>query len=199
MNECPLTLDAVLSEIAARLARAAADRRSAMHVPVVGTADGNLRMMVLRACDPELALLRFHTDARSPKVGGVGQGSPVSILAFDPLDKVQIRARGLGRIETYGPVADAAWAEASVLARRCYLTEAAPGTAADRPLSGLPSEIEGKRPSEEQLLPARENFAVLLVTLTALDWLYLAHDGHRRAKFVRGDGGQPWQGTWVVP
>lgn len=119
MNECPLTLDAVLSEIAARLARAAADRRSAMRVPVVGTAEGNLRMMVLRACDPELALLRFHTDARSPKVGGVGQGSPVSILAFDPLDKVQIRARGLGRIETYGLVADAAWAEASVLARRC--------------------------------------------------------------------------------
>ena len=59
--------------------------------------------------------------------------------------------------------------------------------------------MEGIRPSEEQLLPARENFAVLLIEPTSLDWLYLAHDGHRRAQFARAMPGQDWQGTWVIP
>lgn len=199
MNECPGTLHEVLIDIVARLTGAARDRRSPMHVPVVGTADGDLRMMVLRACDADLSQLRFHTDARSPKAFGIGQGAPVSILAFDPHHKVQIRARGVGRIETREPIADAAWAEASTYARRCYLAEAAPGSAAEAPLSGLPQEVEGVRPSEAQLVPARQNFAVLMVGLTALDWLYLAHNGHRRAKFARGDANMPWQGTWAVP
>ena len=96
-----------------------------------------------------------------------------------------------------GPQADAAWAAATAFARRCYLAEAAPGTPALRPLSGLPEAVEGLMPSEEQLLPARENFAVLLIEVQHLDWLYLANSGHRRAQFTRGAEG--WQGTWVVP
>ena len=198
MNE-EMTLDGVLADMAASLGQAAKDRHSAMHMPVVGTADGDLRIMVLRACDPGFAALRFHTDARSPKAGKIGSGAPVSLLAYDPAAKIQIRARGTGRIETHGAVADAAWSQANAFARRCYLAESGPGTPVARPVSGLPGEVEGIRPSEEQLVPARENFAVLLVTLTSLDWLYLAHNGHRRAKFSRGDADQPWQGTWVIP
>lgn len=191
------TLEAVLADCTARLQQAARDRRSAMHVPVVGTADGDLRMMVLRACAPDLALLRLHTDARSPKARTIGAGGRVSLLAFDGAAKIQLRLRGAGRIEHRGPVADAAWAEATAFARRCYLAEAAPGTAAERPLSGLPDDVEGTMPSEALLIPARENFAVLLIEPDSLDWLYLANSGHRRAQFTRGDGG--WQGTWVVP
>lgn len=198
MNEI-LALDDVLMDIGTRLQTAAQDRRSAMHMPVVGTSDGDLRMMVLRACDPDLAALRFHTDARSPKVGKIGEGARVSLLTFDPEAKIQIRAHGQGRIETSGAIVEGAWADASEYARRCYLAEAGPGTPATGPVSGLPADVEGIRPNYEQLLPARENFAVLLVSLTSLDWLYLAHNGHRRAKFSRGEPGQPWQGTWVIP
>lgn len=197
MNEI-LTLDDVLADISERLQRAARDRRSAMHMPVVGTRDGDLRMMVLRSCDPDFAL-RLHTDARSHKVATIGAGAPVGLLAFDPEAKVQIRARGTGRIETSGPAVDAAWAQADAYARRCYLAEAGPGTQIAAPASGLPLAVEGIRPTEEQLVPARENFAVLLIALTSLDWLYLAHNGHRRAKFSRGGPGQPWQGTWMIP
>ena len=199
MNEFVGGLHDVLHDISTRLGAAARDRKSPMHTPVIGTADGDLRVMVLRACDSDLAALRLHTDARSPKAALVTQRPEVALLAYDPAAKIQIRARGLGRIEREGPVADAAWAAATAFARRCYLTSAGPGSEADGPLSGLPPELEGIRPTEEQLLPARENFAVLLITLTELDWLYLAHNGHRRAKFSRGDAGRPWQGTWVVP
>jgi hypothetical protein len=193
------TLDAVLADVAAHLTHAARDRKSPMHVPVVGTADGDLRMMVLRSCDPEIGLLRFHTDARSTKAASIAANGMASVLAFDPEAKIQLRLRGPARIETAGPVADAAWAAASEYARRCYLAVAAPGSRADRPGSGLPVEVEGIRPSEEQLLPARENFAVLLIEPLSLDWLYLAHDGHRRAQFARPGPGQDWQGTWVIP
>jgi hypothetical protein len=193
------TLEAVLADAAAQLARAARDRKSPMHVPVVGTPDGDLRMMVLRACDPDMALLRLHTDARSPKAAAVMAQGAASLLAHDPVTKTQLRLRGPARIETSGPVADAAWAASTPFARRCYLAMAAPGTSAGEPVSGLPIEIEGQQPSEDQLIPARANFAVLLIEPTSLDWLYLANSGHRRAQFARAAVGQAWQGTWAVP
>lgn len=193
------TLDAVLADAATHLTRAARDRKSPMHVPVVGTADGDLRMMVLRSCDQAIGLLRFHTDARSTKTATIGGNGMASVLAFDLEAKIQLRLRGTARTETTGAIADAAWAAASPYARRCYLAVGAPGSPVDQPGSGLPTEVEGIRPSEEQLLPARENFAVLLIEPHSLDWLYLAHDGHRRAQFTRGEPGQDWQGTWVIP
>ncbi|MEE4287832.1 MAG: flavin-binding protein, partial [Erythrobacter sp.] len=73
-----------------------------------------------------------------------------------------------------------------------------PGTASDAPTSGLPDELEGVEPSDAQLVPARANFAVLVVTLEELDWLYLAHTGHVRARFARGTDGD-WEGGWVSP
>lgn len=189
----------VLADAETRLAKGARDRRSPMHMPVVGTGDGDLRMMVLRDCASRLSLLRFHTDARSPKAAAIGPEGLVSVLAFDPVDKVQVRLRGPARIETAGPVADAAWAAASALARRCYLAVAAPGTPSREPVSGLPPEVEGLRQSEAQLLPARQNFAVLLIEPTSLDWLHLAQTGHRRAQFTRPAPSEDWQGTWVIP
>jgi pyridoxamine 5'-phosphate oxidase len=192
-------LQTALAAAIEHLSNAAQDRRSAMHVPVIGTADGDLRMMVLRACAPDLALLRFHTDARSPKVAAITEQPQVSILAHDPEARVQLRLRGHARVELTGVTADAAWDEASAYARRCYLAQAAPGSNLLGPASGLPAEVEGQVPSAEQLLPARQNFAVMLVEPTSLDWLHLAHTGHRRAQFSRRAVGDAWRGEWVGP
>ena len=59
--------------------------------------------------------------------------------------------------------------------------------------SGVPCGIAAS------ITAAREGAKVLLIEPTSLDWLYLAHDGHRRAQFTRTGPGQDWQGTWVVP
>ena len=187
----------VQTDIAARLADAASNRRSAMHMPMVGTADADVRMMVLRAFDAQLWECRLNTDARSSKVAAIGSGAPVGLAFYDPAAKVQIRARGVGRVETSGAQVDAAWAKADNFARRCYLAQSAPGGAMAAPGSGLPPEVEGIKPSDEQLLPARANFAILLVALHHVDWLYLAHDGHRRAQFDLRGGAV--EGRWVVP
>jgi 3-hydroxyisobutyrate dehydrogenase len=38
-----------------------------------------------------------------------------------------------------------------------------------------------------------------MISITAVDWLYLAHTGHVRAQFNRAGEGIEWQGRWVAP
>ena len=190
------SLDDVHSDLKARLSRAASDRRQAMHVPVVVTSDVDARTMVLREFDPDNWTLRFHTDKRAPKVAAIEADPRMAVLFYDKAEKVQIRVRGVGNVLTDQPITDTAWKASTNFARRCYLGDG-PGTASEGPTSGLPSQFEGREPSDEQLIPARENFAVLLVQLAELDWFYLAHSGHSRAQFTLVDG--EWQGRWVSP
>lgn len=185
-------LEAIRRDVQGRLGRAARDRNSSMHIPAVATGGGDARLMVLREFDAAGWRLRFNTDARSPKVAAIEADPRVGVLFYDAEAKVQIRCRGRGTILTEGALVDAAWSEADSYARRCYLGEA-PGTRVSQPSSGLPEWVEGKRPSEDELAPARANFALLLVEVEEIDWYHLAHTGHRRA-LLRRDGGE-----WLTP
>lgn len=190
------TLEEVRRDWFGRLARAPRDRKCALHTPVVVSAPADARVMVLRAFDQEGAMLRFHTDARSPKVAAIAADPRMAVLFYDKSAKIQIRVQGAGRIESDGQIADAAWGSSHNFARRCYLGEG-PGSVSDVPTSGLPPEFEGVEPDDEQLIPARGNFAVLLIDVEKVDWLYLAHTGHIRAQFTRA--GEGWEGRWVTP
>jgi len=190
-------LDTILSEIHHHLHHGAIRRKSPMHTPVVGTADGDLRVMVLREFDPVTRVLRFHTDTRSPKVAAIAADPAMTVLLYDPEAKVQIRARGIGRIETSGELADGAWAQSTPFAKRCYLAENAPSADSSAAVSGLPEWVEGITPTEEQVAPGRENFAIVLVEVSSFDWLYLASTGHRRARFEFN--GIQVSSTWLVP
>ncbi len=191
------TLNDVETDLKQHLVRAAKDRRSPMHVPAVVTSDVEARGMVLREFNSNAWTLRFHTDNRAPKVAAIEADPRMSVLFYDKNSKIQIRAKGRGLILQDDPVSQAAWDNGTNFARRCYLGEG-PGAQSDVPTSGLPDEFEGYEPTDEQLIPARENFAVLLIDLTDLDWLYLAHTGHVRAQFTK-DGSGDWQGRWVSP
>jgi 3-hydroxyisobutyrate dehydrogenase len=190
------TLADIEADLARRMGRAAKDRRSPMHVPTVVTSDVDARIMVLREFDREDWRLRFHTDTRAPKVAAIEADPRMAVLFYDKGAKIQIRVRGRGEILREHPVVEAAWDNGSNFARRCYLGDG-PGTPSDAPTSGLPEALEGTEPSDEQLEPAREHFAVLRITLDELDWLYLAHTGHVRAQFVRRQ--ESWEGRWVSP
>lgn len=192
------TLDDVLTDCRNRLIRAPRDRKSPMHTPVIVTGDVDARVMVLRAFDSTAWWLRLHTDARAPKAEVIAADPRAAVLFYDKGAKIQIRARGHAAIVTQGAEVDAAWAAGTNFARRCYLGDG-PGSVSAVPTSGLPSEFEGVEPDDAQLVPARENFALLRITLTAFDWLYLAHTGHVRAQFDRSDEGAAWQGRWVSP
>jgi 3-hydroxyisobutyrate dehydrogenase len=190
------TLDDVLTDCRNRLIRAPRDRKAPMHTPVIVTADVDARVMVLRAFDSQNWRLRLHTDARAPKAAVVYADPRIAVLFYDKGAKIQIRARGTAAIVREGAEVDAAWAASTNFARRCYLGEG-PGAASNAPTSGLPPEFEGVEPDDAQLVPARPNFALLTITLTAFDWLYLAHTGHVRAQFARA--GEAWDGRWVSP
>lgn len=181
------------------LGRGAVDRRSPMHTPVVAsvTADGapDARVMVLRAADRATARLRFHTDARSPKCAAL-DGRPVAVLAYHPGEAVQMRLAGTARIVREGPEIDAIWTNSTPFARRCYMVEAVPGTPRASAGSGLPPNVEGRKPELAELVPARANFALVMIDIASIDWLHLAQSGHRRAVFGAADG---WAGQWRVP
>ena len=187
-------LDEIRRHAATCILQGADQWRSPFHTPVVATSDADLRVMVLRGFDPDTWTLRFNTDARAPKVASVGEGASVGVLFYDAHSKLQLRGRGEGWIERDGPPVDEAWEAATNFARRCYLGEA-PGETSDTPTSGLPEWAEGIEPDEAQLIPARENFALLLLRLETLDVLHLAHTGHRRALFELPDG----EGRWIAP
>lgn len=181
----------------------ASKRTSPAHTPVVGSIDASgiaqLRVMVLREASRNLRRLRFHTDSRSAKMVDFAKNERVSILMYDATEKLQLRLFGTARLETIGPEVDAAWTESTPFARRCYLAESAPGLSANGPTSGLPSWIEGKQPTEDQLNGARTNFAILWCEVTELEWLYLANSGHRRARWKWDDAMQNWSGRWLIP
>ena len=192
-------LPEILAHAWTLLVRGGADRRSPLHTPAVCSVDEaglpQARVMVLRKADRAAGTLRFHTDARSPKVAQL-DGRPVAVLAYHGPEQVQLRISGIARIGRNTKEADEIWAQSTLFARRCYLAEQAPGTNLPGPASGLPAWIEGQQPTNEQIVPARENFAVLWVGATAIDWLHLANSGHRRAVFRAEDG---WAGAWVAP
>ena len=197
----PNTLDAVLADIWMRLVRGGADRRSAFHTPVVASVDADglpqQRVMVLRKCIEAEAVMRFHTDLRSAKVSEIEVGGRISVLGYDAAAKIQIRASGFATVTGAGDAADAAWVASSPSSRRCYLTRYAPGSVADKPISGLPISLENRVPERSETEAGRANFAVLTVKLDRLEWLYLAHDGHVRARFAAHEG--TWAGEWLIP
>lgn len=191
-----------LAELHRIIAQGVQNRKSAAHHPVVASVDEHgapqQRVMILRDFDTTTRELRFHTDIRSGKIHQIREKSKTSVLVYDESAKVQIRLSGFASV---GDVAtsDVAWRGSTAFARRCYLVENAPGSLAEAPTSGLPVWIAGKQPEEKDLIPARENFAAILITIDVMEWLYLANAGHRRARWHWDEQIQSWSGNWLVP
>lgn len=193
-------LDGSLDAAQRLISNGAANRKSAAHCPVVATIDAMgkpaQRIMILRHVDWTSRTLRFHTDARATKVDEA-HNAPISALFYDPDAKIQLRLCGQSRIERNGTLVDAAWDQATLFARRCYMAERAPGAVTDMPTSGLPEAMEGKQPTAAEITPSRGNFAVLLMEFDRIEWLYLANQGHRRARWRCIE--EEWQGCWLIP
>lgn len=205
INEEPFLNDLKLSlEQAWQLLReGASDRHSPLHTPAVATVTSagtpSQRIMVMRAVDQESRQLRFNSDARGSKVTEIGKQAGVSVLGYHVDAKVQLRLSGKALVRSTGPEVDAAWEQASLYGQRCYLAEPGPGSRVDAPSSGLDPVMEGVKPTPEQVRPARAHFAILHVEVERIEWLYLAHRGHRRAVFEWHAAANRWDGSWLVP
>lgn len=174
------------------LAEAARDRNAAMHTITVATVAQRslpqVRTVVLRAADGATRQLRFHTDLRSPKIAELAASHAVQVLAYDPGQKVQLRLSGSATIHHGDTVWQSAWQAAHRQSRLCYGQTDAPGTTLSDPLT---------QPLDDS---CKQNFAVVSVTVSAMDWLYLAAAGHRRARFKWSDSdGGVLTSAWIAP
>ncbi len=176
------------------LARGTADRRSPCHTPSVATIgeDGTprARIVVLRAFDPAVPSLRFHTDVRSPKWRELAAKPEVALLFYDPGAKLQVRAEAVAALHHGDADADAAWTTSQPMSRVCYGTSPAPGTAiASGDAFSLPE-------TDDAIAAGRINFGAVVCRIRRLDVLHLDHSGHRRAAFDFVAG---VTGSWLAP
>ena len=199
MNDVPIPsfyddLAETRAQAWALLARGVADRRSPFHAPTLATVglDGRprARVVILRACDSARAMLRFNTDRRTAKFAELAANPLVALTGYDTGAKIQIRIEGRASLHVDDAVADAAWASARPFSRICYGTAPAPGTL-------LEAAGDFSLPSEDaEIAAGRENFSAVVIEVEALEWLFLAHAGHRRARF---GGTSAAGGVWPTP
>lgn len=190
-------LAATLAEVWRLLARGVADRRHGFHHPGVATTgiDGRprLRTVILRGVVPAARQVRFHTDLRSDKVAELARDARIALMFYDESAKVQVRLEGRAVIHAGDAVTDMAWAQSKPMSRACYGTQPAPG-------SVIPAADAFTLPGSADTETARGlvNFRAVVATADSLEWLWLAHGGHRRARFAWGaDGSQTAE--WLVP
>ena len=192
--------DLIFDEIWTLLARGVVDRSEDFRLPTVIVNKGEFsdgRIVVLRGAFKEKRVLRFHTDLRSSKISALKNNNNIYFLFYNKKRKIQVRAKGVATIHYQDEVTKEAWAKTQVISRKCYLASQAPGSVSDTPHPGYPKELEGKNPNIEDTEIGFDNFCVIESKINEMEWLYLASQGHRRAKILIKD--QKIITDWLTP
>lgn len=179
----PPSDDDLYHRIWMELQRATQDRHHDWRTPVLTSVDAKgapqARTVVLREVFEATRELAFYTDCRSPKVAELQVTPQTALVFWSKRLSWQLRLSARVRVDTTGPLLDAAWARISQTAAASdYLSATAPGS----PLS-----------LHNHTLKKQHNMAILVAQVDVLDWLELARSGHRRARLTV-------EGTeWRVP
>lgn len=192
--------DEILDWVWATWADAARQRKHPLHTGVVANVENGvpqMRTVVLRGVDPVARSLRFHTDARAPKIEQLRAVPHLRWLFYDPLRRIQLTALAEARVWTSGPLFQRAWAETSLMSRRCYLSSAGPGSEAAQAEPGIPESLRERRPTHAESEPGAQRFAVVETLVREIDWLALTAGGNRRARLTWTT--DRWTGQWLYP
>ena len=146
------------------------------------------RVVVLREFNSKERYLRFHTDARAPKIKHFQKNSNASILGYDPALKIQLKLQGNVEVHLKDDVTISSWNESTTRSKKCYSVEGG-------------SSLEINNPAEYDIKDVNIedgylNFAVIKFTYTSLEFLYLKSSGHRRALHSWDD---ELVSNWLVP
>jgi hypothetical protein len=184
----PQSLESLHGEIWDRLGLAATDLSHPWRTPTLATAGPDhpdARVVILREVDPQARTLVCFSDSRAHKVSGVRIHPVATWCFYDPVQRIQLRARGETRAHVGNALARQYWDKLPHSSRRLYATTPRPG---ERVLA--PWEIPfGDHPSEQ--------FAVLVTTVHEMDWLQLKTDWHERARFLWDS--DSWEAHWACP
>ena len=201
MNNIPNyynNIDLILDEIWSLLQRGVADRNEDFRLPVVivsATDSAEGRIVVLRGAFKDKNILRFHTDFRSSKIKSLKENKKIYFVFYNKKRKIQVRAEGVAIVHKDNEITKEAWTKTQTMSRKCYLSPQAPGDFINDSASDLSKDMGNEIPTYEQSEMGYKNFCVIESKIKSFEWLYLASQGHRRAKFMLDEN----KSTWLVP
>jgi hypothetical protein len=191
-------IDLILDEIWSLLQRGVADRNEDFRLPVVivnSTDSAEGRVVVLRGAFKDKNILRFHTDFRSSKIKSLKENKKIYFVFYNKKRKIQVRAEGVAIVHKDNEITKEAWTKTQMMSRKCYLSPQAPGDFINDSASDLSKDMGNEIPTYEQSEIGYKNFCVIESKIKSFEWLYLASQGHRRAKFMLDEK----KSTWLVP
>ena len=177
---------------------AVTNRSSQFRIPVFicgDQKDFDGRIVVLRKSDQSNNLLQFHSDIRSDKIAKLKNNKNASMLFYDKEEKIQVRLKVECTINYSNEITKESWSKTGHISRKCYLVDNGPGTESSTPTSGLKPELDNFEFTMEQSEEGYKNFTVIQCKISSIEWLYLAAQGHRRAKFELDNNKE----YWLVP
>jgi len=191
-------INLILDEIWSLLQRGVADRNEDFRLPVVivsATDSAEGRIVVLRGAFKDKNILRFHTDFRSSKIKSLKENKKIYFVFYNKKRKIQVRAEGVAIVHKDNEITKEAWTKTQMMSRKCYLSPQAPGDFINESASDLSKDMGNEIPTFEQSEIGYKNFCVIESKIKSFEWLYLASQGHRRAKFMLDEN----KSTWLVP
>ena len=195
-----LSLPSILQDCWDRLVDGAHSASHPFHCPTFSTIHENapeMRTVVLRKVLPDEKTIIIYTDYRSPKVAQIHQNPNAAFLFYDAKSRIQLRIKTIATIHYQDNIAKQRWNESSLSSKKCYLVDTAPSSLSPFPTDGLPPNTEFATLSDESVAPGYVNFAVVTNKVVEIEWLFLHHDGHRRARFVLAEGVADQ--SWLIP
>ena len=170
-------------------------RSSPFRLPVFicgDQSDFDGRIVVLRKSDQSNNLIQFHSDIRSDKIAKLKKNKNSSMLFYDKQEKIQVRLKVECVINFNNDVTKESWLKTGHMSRKCYLLDNGPGSESLKPTSGLKPELDNFQFTKEQSEEGYKNFTVIQCKIKSIEWLYLAAQGHRRAKFELANNKEYW-------
>jgi len=154
------------------LVRASHEQDHDWHVLTLATLEGEraaARSVVVRQALPDKQRVIFFCDSRSAKVAQMRLSPLGTLVAWSPKLAWQLLLEVDLQVADSGLEVTSHWARVKLSpSAQDYLAALPPGTPVDR--------YTPERAS-------REHFSVVTAAVTAVDWLELHADGHRRARF----------------
>jgi pyridoxamine 5'-phosphate oxidase len=190
----PASIPGLLDDLWSRIENSLDGRWRPWALPILATHSPEgprARVLALRSVDRTARRFVFHTDARSAKPRELASDARVSVLFWDPADAIEARFGGVANVYCCDDVAQAAWQNVSTLRRMACGVTLPPGT----DLAGS-ARFDSLATNEVDEV-AFGHFAVVHVTATELDWLWLGPNDMRRAIVRWAHAG--YSASWVVP
>ncbi len=183
-------LEASLDVVWQTLMQGAASRHSAARLATLSTVVGGkpaARTIVLRGAEQKTPSVVFYTDIRSQKIKELKENPAAALTYYSVPQKFQVRLSGQAKIHHADQLTDKAWSGLKEEEQPDYAGSHAPGEETGRPIQ----ELGGN---------ASENFAVVRVIISELEWLQLGQKGfHRRAAFRWDAPGALSYKEWIAP